>query len=997
MLAVTGHLVWPSLRADDRFTRDVIDGLVCLLGPDALDVAVLDGHAAGPAAEALAASGVEVTVGPADWAGWLRSRWGRYSHVIVTGDALRYPVISWLGDSQPSAAKVGCFDHLAWRTVRSRRGFVDPDEVEGLDLLAGTEQRNLAEVLSGFDAALCSARVDAGWVASTAGIPTYVMSPRFTVPNTDPSYAERSGLVVFASSGYDISAGSEDAALMSLDAAGRLRETHPNVAVSVIGDRLSPRVKRAAAGLDARLVAEAGVAGCLASSRLVLLAGRYGTATVGPLLAVVDARTPVVATSAVAASAGVDLMAEPWCSDDAPSMSAIARRLLDDEATWVRYHDRVDSYARRFETPEARDPRSLRGAVTRDAGALGGLQSLLVDLGVDAHLRFPAGTVEKRPPTGARSAGMEASEMTAPPLRPGRSTPGLGDIDGGPAHPEDPDARYRVWQAAHAPTPEDLEEIAADAVRQENPPTVSIVVAASADPESLARTVESVRTQVYPSWELCIAADGTAIDVAGASWEKDERIKVASGGGLREAYGLASGDYVAFVEPGGLLQAHALAQVARWVGADPTLDVVYSDDDTIPASGGVRDRAARAGVHVKPDWSRDLLMSTNYVANLVVYKRSTLDDAGGIPEVEVSAFAYDVALRVSELPGRVGHIPEPLFTAPARPTTPARPTAPEKPTAAEKPSAAEKPLAPEKPATPGEVADPAVRALGEALERRRVDGTVEPGTAPGTYRVRYRIAGAPKVSIIIPTHNGVELLRACVESILERSTYLHYEIVVLDNRSDEAETLEYLAKAPFRVLRYPHPFNYARQMNLAAASCQADALVFLNDDTVVITPDWIQAMLEHAMRPEVGAVGCRLYYPDGRVQHEGILSGTVGWAWNIDHRGYFSRGDVIRNASSVTGAATMTRPGVFFRVGGNDEDLRIAYNDVDLGQRIRQAGYRIVYTPYAELFHCEGGTRGRWEHPHDGVRFGKRWEPRSHVDPYYSPLFERDRPFVLAV
>ncbi|MGC8514040.1 MAG: glycosyltransferase family 2 protein [Acidimicrobiales bacterium] len=974
VLVVTGHLVWPSLRADDRFTRDVIDGLVRLLGADALDVAALDGHAAVPAAQALADSGVDVTVGPVDWAGWLRARWVRYSHVVATGDALRYPVLPWLGDSQPSAAKVGCFDHLAWRTVRSRQGFVDPDEVEGLDLLAGTEQRNLAEVLSGFDAALFSARADADWAASTAGIPTAVISPRFGVPRSDPSYAERSGVAVFASAGYDISAGSEDAALMSLEAAGRLRETHPDVAVSVIGDRLSPRLKRAAAALDARSVAEADADGRLASSRLVLLSGRYGTAAVGPLLAAVDARTPVVATSAVAAAAGVDLVAEPWCSDDAPSMSAVARRLLDDETTWVRYHDSVDSYARRFETPAARYPRSLDGAVTLDGGALDGLQSLLVDLGVDAHLRAPAGTTEKRPPARARSAGMEASEVTAPPLRPGRSTPGLGDIDGGPAHPEDPDARYRVWQAAHAPTPEDLDVIAADAVDQVNPPTVSIIVTAGgAKPESLACTVESVLAQVYPHWELCIAAGGNVAGTEGAATEKDARIKVAPGGGLREAYGLAGGDYVAFVEAGGLLQAHALAQVARWVGADPALDVVYSDDDTIPASRSVRNPAARAGVHVKPDWSPDLLMSTNYIANLAVYKRSTLDAAGGIPEAEDPAFAYDVALRVTELPGRVGHIPEPLFTAPER-----------------SPAA-------EKPATPGELADPAVRALGDALERRRVDGAVEPGVAPGTYRVRYRIPGSPKVSIIIPTHNGVELLRACVDSIVERSTYLHYEIVVLDNRSDEAETLEYLAKAPFRVLRYPHPFNYARQMNLAAASCRADALVFLNDDTVVITPDWIEAMLEHAMRPEVGAVGCRLYYPDGRVQHEGILSGTVGWAWNIDHRGYFSRGDVIRNVSSVTGAATMTRPGVFFRVGGNDEDLRVAYNDVDLGQRIRQAGYRIVYTPYAELFHCEGGTRGRWEHPHDGVRFGKRWEPRTHVDPYYSPLFERDRPFVLAV
>jgi GT2 family glycosyltransferase len=150
------------------------------------------------------------------------------------------------------------------------------------------------------------------------------------------------------------------------------------------------------------------------------------------------------------------------------------------------------------------------------------------------------------------------------------------------------------------------------------------------------------------------------------------------------------------------------------------------------------------------------------------------------------------------------------------------------------------------------------------------------------------------------------------------------------------------------------------------------------------------------MRPEVGAVGGRLYYPDGRIQHEGILIGVGGWAWNVDHRGYFSRGDMVRNTSAVTGACMMIRPTVFWRVGGNDERLRIAYNDVDLCLRIRQAGFQIVYTPYVELLHYEGGTRSGWEHDEDGPLLGARWNPRETVDPYYSPLFERDRPFVLS-
>lgn len=560
------------------------------------------------------------------------------------------------------------------------------------------------------------------------------------------------------------------------------------------------------------------------------------------------------------------------------------------------------------------------------------------------------------------------------------------DVDSNPSHPEDPDARYRLWQLAHSPTPEVLEAIASDAMSVPDPPTVSIVVAGGGDPVALVESIQSVASQAYPHWQLCVAYDpaapgaGIVTDVLQAL--PDDRVRVIHAATPKDALAaatskaalaLATGRYVAFVQEGDVLAAHALAQVARWIAGDPTLDVVYTDEDRIAgdrwdSTGGDRGRGDRVEAHVKPDWSPDLLMSTNYIANLAVYRRSLVDSAGGIREEMGEAALYDLTLRVTELTDRIGHIPEPLYSARRGPRQAA--------IAADEAS---------------------MLALSDALTRRGTPGSVEKGAAPGTYRVRYNIPGSPKVSIIIPTHNGVDLLRACVESILERSTYRHYEIVVLDNRSDDGETLSYLAKAPLRVLRYPQPFNYARQINLAAASCNADALVFLNNDTVVITPEWLEALLEHAMRPEVGAVGCRLYYPDGRVQHEGILSGTVGWAWNIDHQGYFARGDVIRNASSVTGAATMTRPGVFGRVGGNDEDLRIAYNDVDLGERIRQAGYRIVYTPHAELYHCEGGTRGRWEHPDDGVRFGARWEPRTHVDPYYSPLFQRDRPFVLAV
>ena len=972
ILVVAEHLIRPSLRSDDRFAFDVVDGLVTLLGAESLCVAVLDGHHAAGAAAALRSLGVEVVAGPVDWAGWLFARWGSFSHVFVTRSALGSPIMAWLADSQPSAAKVLCVDHISSRATRSRRAFVDLGESEGVELLAELSERHLLDALDDFDASLCAARSDVEWMAGSTGRPAYLMAPRFASAPEDLPFQNRAGVTVFASATYDVSAGAEDSALRSIDTVAKLRPSIPGLAVAVVGDRLSPRLRRVAGDVGARIVSEFDAPACVGVSRLAVIAGRYGTGATGPLLAAIDARTPMVSTSAVAAAAGLDLMAEPWYSDNSASISALARQLLSDKATWTRYHDSIDRFARRHPAmPAARPGVVVHTGTLADAGALSDLQSLLIDLGLDAYPRPQAATCSTAAPSPTDAV---TDERQPPPLRPGGPAFGVTDVDVNAGNPSDAEARYRLWQLAHTPTSDMLQAITAEALDTATPATLSLVISGDiSDAAAWVQTIRSVKAQAYPHWELLLpdVSEGMPTETSDVISEAlvDDRIRQAGHGSNP-----ATGDYVCFLDAGDVLQAHALAQIARWIVADPDLDALYTDEDRLPdhrsTSGtNIDTRGERVEAHVKPDWSPDLLMSTNYIGNLVAYRRSFVEAVGGIRAEIGPAAAYDLALRISEVTGRVGHIPEPLYSARKHTQPPAGPSD----------------------------TDPATSALTEALQRRGTPGTVEPGMAPGTYRVRYQIPGSPKVSIIIPTHNGVDMLRACVDSILERSTYRHYEIVILDNRSDDGDTLAYLAKAPLRVLRYPQPFNYARQMNLAAASCNADALVFLNNDTIVITADWLEALLEHAMRPEVGAVGCRLYYPDGRVQHEGILRGTVGWAWNIDHQGYFSRGDVIRNASSVTGAATMIRPGVFGRVGGNDEDLRIAYNDVDLGERIRQAGYRIVYTPYAELYHCEGGTRGRWEHPDDGVRFGRRWEPRTHVDPYYSPLFQRDRPFVLAV
>ncbi len=433
--------------------------------------------------------------------------------------------------------------------------------------------------------------------------------------------------------------------------------------------------------------------------------------------------------------------------------------------------------------------------------------------------------------------------------------------------------------------------------------------------------------------------------------------------------GAADGDYVTFLDHDDLLKPHALAQVARWLHADPTLDLIYSDEDKVGEDGELYDP------HPKPDYSPDQLMNHNYMSHLTVLRRSLLEDLGGLRSEYDGSQDHDLMLRVAELTDRVAHIPEPLYTwravaGSAAAVVDAKPYA----------------------------LEASRRAIGDAIGRRGYDGRVDTTKLPGCYRARYDLPGQPRVSIIIPTKDRGDMLRRCIEGVLELSTYRNFEILVIDNQSTDPATLGYLAKGPLRVIRYPHRFNYARMMNFAARSVDCDALLFLNNDTKVISREWIEALLEHAMRPEVGAVGGRLYFPNGLPQHEGIMVGAWGgWAGNIDFNGFWNRGDLIRNASAVTGACTMIRPSVYWRVGGNDERLRVAYNDVDLCLRIRQAGYEVVYTPYAELYHYESASRSGYEHPMDGPLFGARWLPRATIDPYYSPMLSETQPFAIKI
>jgi GT2 family glycosyltransferase len=503
------------------------------------------------------------------------------------------------------------------------------------------------------------------------------------------------------------------------------------------------------------------------------------------------------------------------------------------------------------------------------------------------------------------------------------------------------------------------------------------------DPRWLGGAVGSVLDQLYPQWELCIADDGSTrpetVELLRRLEAKDSRIKVTYleenrgiAGASNAALELATGEFVGFLDHDDELKPNALFEVVRTLNENPDLDFLYSDEDKKEPDGRLTE------AFFKPGWSPDLLTSVNYVTHFSVYRREILEKVDGFRLGYDGSQDYDLVLRVTELTDRIAHIPIPLYSWRKVPGSAAAQLA-----------------------FKDYAYDAGRRALSDALRRRGYSGRVDEAIVNGRYRVRYDIQGEPKVLIIIPTRDRVDLLRVCVDSIRRRTAYPNYEIMIVDNESSDPETLEYLSTFDGRVFPYPHEFNYARMMNVAVANApESDLIVFMNNDTEVVSAEWLEAMIEHGQRPEVAIVGARLLFLDGKPQHEGIAVGLGGVASNLDHGGqhfgYFDLGETVRNCSAVTGACMLMRPEVFAGLGGFEERLRVAFNDVDLGMRAREKGYLIVYTPHALLYHEESSSRGKL-HPEEDERFFcERWGPPfSRADPYYNPNFSRRHPFRL--
>lgn len=512
-------------------------------------------------------------------------------------------------------------------------------------------------------------------------------------------------------------------------------------------------------------------------------------------------------------------------------------------------------------------------------------------------------------------------------------------------------------------------------------PLISVVVPTYNTPINLLdEVIESLQSQIYENWELCICDDQSPNEEV---WERlqyhanlDKRIKIIRStenlhiaGATNLAITLATGEYVGFLDHDDILTIDALYEVVKRIN-ETNADLIYSDEDKLEMDGTYSDP------FFKPDWSPDYLLSTNYICHFAVYKKSIGDKVGWINKGYDGAQDYDFVLRFTEYAEKIEHISKVLYHWRKIPGSTAE-------------SFGSKSYA--------QIAGK--NAVTAALARRNIDGYVEENIIPGHYIVRRNIEKEPKVSIIIPTKDKLDLLSVCISSVLEKTTYTNYEIIVINNRSEEKETFDYFEqmKKDIKVLDFNEAFNYSKMNNFAVENSTGDFLLFLNNDTEVIEPNWLSNMVEHGLRNDVGVVGAKLLYTNNTIQHAGVILGVGGVANHSfinlprDSHGYFGMLRDIRNCSAVTAACLLVRRDVFNEVNGfNEIDLKVAFNDVDLCLKIRKKGYLCIWTPHALLYHHESATRTRDVDLTEVDYMLNNWANELKNDPYYNKNFDRN-------
>lgn len=543
---------------------------------------------------------------------------------------------------------------------------------------------------------------------------------------------------------------------------------------------------------------------------------------------------------------------------------------------------------------------------------------------------------------------------------------------------------YGPWYEAYVP-----DEAALEKQRHhhfEYSPLISVAVPAYRTPEKfLAQMIDSLLAQTYGNWELCIAngspEDSAMKKVLEEYTKKDSRIRVSEltenkgiAGNTNAALEMAQGEFVGLLDHDDLLAPNALYEIVRALDEDRNLDAVYTDEDKVTT-----ELDEHFQPHLKPDFNLDLLRSNNYICHFFVVRRSIVQKVGGFCQEFDGAQDHDFIFRCIETAEKVGHIPEILYHWRTHKASTA-----------------------DNPASKMYAFDAGKRAIEAHLKRTGTEGIVSHTPDLGFFRVKYPVQGQPLVSVIIPNKDEKETLKACIDSIREKTEYPNYEIIIVENNSTADEIFQYYKElsqdSRIRLLRWKKEFNYSAINNYGVRHANGEYLLFLNNDVTVITPGWIKELLGVCQRPEVGAAGVKLIYPDNTIQHAGCVIGLGGIAGHMfvdmpaNRTGYLHKASILQDMSAVTAACMMMKRTAFEEAGGFTEKLSVAFNDVDLCLKVRKNHKLIVYDPYVQLYHMESKTRGAEDNKEKVRRFQEEIEYMrcqwidilKKGDPYYN-------------
>jgi O-antigen biosynthesis protein len=512
----------------------------------------------------------------------------------------------------------------------------------------------------------------------------------------------------------------------------------------------------------------------------------------------------------------------------------------------------------------------------------------------------------------------------------------------------------------------------------------------NSNPLFLEACINSVLQQSYQKWQLCIVDDASTetehIGIIEEFVEMDERIifhKKSENTHISDTTNaclkLAKGKYTLLLDHDDMLPRHTLLMMVNQLQTSPNLKLIYADEDKIDVHN------ARYEPHFKPAWNPDLLYSQNYIGHPVLMETERVKALGGMRTGVEGSQDHDLLLRYTAdlTANQIHRIPQILYHWRSHIQSTASNAT-----------------------TKNYTTQAGINALKHHFESQQINAIVSQGKFPNTYRVNWHIPeNLPLVTLIIPTYNGHKILKTCINSILNKTTYANYEVIIIDNRTNCEKTLGFINStvannSHIRVLKWDQPFNFSAINNFGVSQAKGEIVGLINNDIEVISPDWLSEMVSHAIRPEIGCVGAKLYYPNNKIQHAGVILGIGGVAGHShkhsprSSNGYFSRLHLVQNFSAVTAACLIVRKNIYNQVGGLDEvNLPVAFNDVDFCMRVREAGYRNLWTPYAELYHHESISRGSDEEtPEKQMRalkestyMRKKWQEKLQNDAAYNP------------